>query len=533
MNMRSIPVALTWELLERGKWHLLGALLTGLALPAVLLAVMLHDGPIDLSGHSMITIHVTMLLINATLFGGVLFSVMGNPARLRAYPAPNYVLVAWQLLPAMVALGLECLLVTTALNALFKVNWPLWGPALFLPVALAACAATFWLTEKSPWHFLVLGIPVLTGGGIWFVSRYGMTLVGPAARMWREVTAAEGVSMLVMAGVSYYAAIVGVARSRCGEFLSTPEFFRWLARLLDPAPEVGLPFRTPAQAQFWFEWRRKGWSMPAIIISALSFGFVGWLLFNRNPQDLFSGTTTVGALLPVGGLIAGLVFGNANTTDGKLEMGHFLATRSMASPEMSRMMLKAAGISVFAAWVIWALAWLALYAILLLANVAPGLQLPGELSWWYFPMTLLGTWLALTFVATIGQTGRPILYGILFCGVPALTLGVTLISHYALTPAARTTFAAWITTLVGAVFALGTVWAFVAARRHSLIGSSTAWAASGVWGVLCVLLVLFWSQHRHEHMASLPAVVHAIGLLALVVFPYAAAPLALAWNRHR
>jgi hypothetical protein len=83
------------------------------------------------------------------------------------------------------------------------------------------------------------------------------------------------------------------------------------------------------------------------------------------------------------------------------------------------------------------------------------------------------------------------------------------------------------------VFALGTVWAFVAARRHSLIGSPTIWAASGVWGVLCVLLVLFWSQHRHEHMASLPTVAHAIGLLALVVFPFAAAPLALAWNRHR
>src|SRR5260370_34316839 len=112
--MRSIPAALTWELLERGKWNLLGALLTGNALPMLVLAALKHEGAIDPEDNSLITIHVTTLLINATIVGGALFSAMGNPSRLYAFPAPSAVIVAWQLLPAMVCMSLASLVTTLA-----------------------------------------------------------------------------------------------------------------------------------------------------------------------------------------------------------------------------------------------------------------------------------------------------------------------------------------------------------------------------------------------------------------------------------
>ena len=74
--------------------------------------------------------------------------------------------------------------------------------------------------------------------------------------------------------------------------------------------------------------------------------------------------TAAGAMLPVGGLIVGLVFGNVNTNlGGTLEMGPFQAARPMTSPDMSRTTLRAAGVSVLIAWAIWAAAYLALYAI--------------------------------------------------------------------------------------------------------------------------------------------------------------------------
>jgi len=403
-----------------------------------------------------------------------------------------------------------------------------------MPVALVACAACFWLTEKSPWYMLVFGIPVLSGIGLWFHSRYGMLFHAPSSRMWREVTAGDMATMLTTTGIAYYVAVVGVSRSRCGEFMKTPEFFHWLGSLLDPAPAVGLPFRTPAQAQFWFEWRQKGLGLPGLFVIATPVGFVFWLLFNRNPQDLFDVTFGAGGFLALGGLILGLLFGNTGPADGKLEMGHFMATRPMTSTDMSRTMLKAAGISVLIAWVLWAAVFLVLFAILLLANVDPRPHLPKEVGWWYFPVTLLGSWLALTVMATIGLAGRPTLYGILFCGLPALAMGAILFSHYALSPQASTIFKEGITTAVGVIYILGTAWAFATALRRGLIGSPTAWAALGLWGALCICAVLFWSQHRNDIVISpLPAFVHVIGLFALVIFPLAAAPLALTWNRNR
>ena len=79
-------------------------------------------------------------------------------------------------------------------------------------------------------------------------------------------------------------------------------------------------------------------------------------------------------------------------------------------------------VTALVAWAIWAAAFLALYAILLLAHVDPAPQLPREMGWWYFPVTLLGTWLGLTLMATIGQAGRPMLLAILFFCVPALDI---------------------------------------------------------------------------------------------------------------
>ena len=84
--MKSVSTALTWELLQRGKWSLPGAFLTGNALAMVVLAALRRDGAINPEDRSMITIHVTMLFVNATIFGGALFSAMGNPSRLAHIP---------------------------------------------------------------------------------------------------------------------------------------------------------------------------------------------------------------------------------------------------------------------------------------------------------------------------------------------------------------------------------------------------------------------------------------------------------------
>jgi len=470
--MRSIPLAIVWEIYRRGRWHLLGAPLAGSALPALLLTALRHDGAIDADDKALVTIQVTMVLMNALIVAVAIFHAQGQPSRLYTYPLPASVIAACHMFPAMAMMAVGSLISTAALNAVFDLGWPLWGPAMFLAIGLAAFMAGAWITEKSPWHMFALLTPVTVAMGIWFHTRYGLLSYWGPPRMWREVTPAEALTMLATAALAYAGAVRGVARSRCGEHLKTPGFFKWLGKLLDsvldPAPEVGVPFRTPAAAQFWFEWRQKGWAMPAEVLFVFPLCFFLWLLFDRIPQDLFAGVLAGGGFLSIGALLVGLFMGNAGPVDGKLEMGNFGATRPMNDADLARIMLKTAAISTLAAWALWFMAFLAVYTVLLAAGASLRPELPRELGWWYFPGTLAAAWLAVSLPATVGQTGRTVLFMVLFFGSLTLLLVWLILRNLVLAGDPESLQLFQNVVLIGAsiLFILGTAWAFVAARRR-------------------------------------------------------------------
>jgi hypothetical protein len=91
---------------------------------------------------------------------------------------------------------------------------------------------------------------------------------------------------------------------------------------------------------------------------------------------------------------------------------------------------------------------------------------------------------------------------------------------------------------LGGTFLVGTAWTIFAARLGELLARKTALAAA-VWVVLSMIgvplmyaLVLLF----REVPTSPPdpaSVVFLIGLFSLPAAPFALAPLALAWNRHR
>jgi hypothetical protein len=527
---------MTWELFRRGRWGFLGAYLAAVALPALLYTALRVDGAFDPADRALIVIHMVLMLFAAMAFCSPIFSALGDPSRLYAYPATAATIAAWNLVPAMAAVSSGYLATAATLNALFHVDWPLWGPALFLPAGLAVFAATMWLAGKSAWHWFVIVVPAMAAVGVWFNSRHGLLFPSSRAHLWREVTVDEILTMLAATAAAYYAAVVGVARSRRGDAPRTPRFLLWIGRLLDalldPAPALGAAFRSPAQAQFWFEWRQKGWFMPAIVL-LLGAGFgLGWLCFNRVPLTLFEGAFWGGAILPLGGLIIGLLIGNAGPTDSKMEMGHFLAARPMTSAEMARIMLKTAALSVLAAWVLWVLGFLAVCVVLQAAQAQVPMILPGPQGWRQFPVMLFGAWLSVALLATLAQAGRPRLTMTLFCSAMALMLGGLLFTKYVLyrDPLLAAQFRNGSLIAAGLIFALGTAWAFVAARRRSLIGSPTVYAAVGIWIAASALVVsLRWSALA----APLSVYVFVIGVLALAAFPLAGAPLALAWNRNR
>ena len=246
----------TWTRLSdmaRGRWYLVAAALGANALPLLLLGGLWIHGAILPTDPSMITMHVVLVQINIVTFGAAVLAIQGNVARLYSFPVATSALVTWHLLLAMAAMAIESAASIAALNALFQLDWPLWGPALFAAVALAAVQATLWHTENSAW--LPCAMAVVGGGlGVWLKSRYGAPLAQPQ-HFWIELTPGEVTVMLAIAVLVYGVAIRAVARNRRGDRLGSLGITAWLTHIFDPAPDVGLSFRTAAQAQFWLEWR--------------------------------------------------------------------------------------------------------------------------------------------------------------------------------------------------------------------------------------------------------------------------------------
>jgi hypothetical protein len=476
----------------------------------------------------MIVMHVVMTQIGTCIVGAALLGAQADRSRQYALPVRTSTIVTWRLLPAMAVVALQSALITTTINAVSHMGWPVCGPALFMAVAFAAICAVLWLTETSGW--MLIGVACVAAVlGCWHKSRYGPAFSQPT-HMWREVTPVDAATLLAVAALAWWAAVVGVARTRRGDPLPPLGISAWLERVFDAAPGEGLAFRSPLHAHAWYEWQRKGWAMPGCFLFCAVGGVGAWMLFNRDPQELFAGFIAGGGLLTLLGALGGAVMGNCGPHDGNYELGQFLATRPMTTTDMANTVLTTAARSVVVTWAIWAAAFLLVYLVLLATHVSPRPELPQEIGWWYFPATLLGPWIVVAMGATIGLTGRLLLFLQLLVGLLALWFAWLVFAGYLLSYETRLQLTHTAMALCGAALVLGTAWAFAAARRRSLIGSPAVSAAASVWALLSGCVVFDWLLHR---TASLPFSALVIGLCALVVAPCAGAPLALAWNRNR
>ncbi len=526
--MQTIPRALIWELLVHGRGTLMLGLLGANILPVLLFTALAQQGPLDPTDSSYVTLCVMLTQVHLFVFGVTVVSAQGQVSRLYATPIPNSTMVLWHVLPAMLLVAVESVLSTIVFNAVFHLNWPIWGPALFVAAAVPAMQATLWQTDKSAWLPLTLGI-VASFLGICFKSRFGPTF-SLAQHYWRQVTPGEVAAMAVVPIVSYYAAVIGVARSRRGDTLPSLGIIAWICRICDLSGRGDQPFRSPAEAQAWFEWQPKGWALPVTVMLGLIVGVGLWTTFNRNPQELLQGFLVGGGMISLVALVGGLIMGNTGSNDTSYEISQFLASRPMTTPALSRIILEMTARSVLLAWSIWAVGFLAFYLIALASGVTLQPKFPAQMLWLYFPATLLGPWIVCTAGTSMGLTGRRWFFIEIICCGLFLYISSSLAAQYLLSREERILLGRACAEVIGVLLILGTAWAMIVARQRAMISGATIYAASGLWVAATALMVFFrFGVLRNEQHPILIM----IGLLALVVAPVATAPLALAWNRNR
>jgi hypothetical protein len=526
--MRSIPWVMTLDFLRRGRWMLPSLALLANAMPLLLLTALRASEALNPSDSSHITMHIVLTQMSMWIFGVAIISSMGPVSKMYALPVTTTTIVVWRLLLLAGLAFTVGALNTLLINVLFDVDWPVWGPALLLAAALALAQASVWYADKSIWCVVALALLAL-GYGAWMRSRYG-SFWSPPSHYWREISLGDAAVMLGMLALALLVGVAGVARGRRGEPPLSLGLLEGLQRWLDGMRAVMPPFHSPVAAQFWYEWRRKGWMMPAGAAFGLAIAFAAWLAFSRDPGDLWEGIFGLGGCLTILGFVAGMIIGHQGPSDVNFDLGSFFATRPLTTTTLANTLLKACGLSVLLAWTMWALAFVGVYAALRAMSV-PTPLLPNQLQWWFYPATLLGPWIAATLLGCIGLSGRIRLFIEIGGGLLGAWIALTLFGQFALSDDAQALLRSGSLVALGVACVVGSLVVYARAWRQGLIEWPAVYIAGSLWIALC--LAAWFAFGQPLSLMLLASYALTCGLLALALAPLAAAPLALDWNRTR
>ena len=529
--MRSIPIAMTWELLKHGQRQLLLGLLGANLLPWRLLTALRMEGALDPTDPGFVTMQVVLLQLHIFTFGAALLSVHEFAPRHYTLPVASSTLVTWRLLPSMLLMALEQIVSTVVLNAIFDLDWPLWGPALLSAVSLAMVLAGLWFSERSPsqpFSVIIAGTII----GLWYKSRCGPLFSLPV-RIWSDVTPSEVLTLCAFGLAAYFVAVAGINRNRHGEaFTAEGRLKRLMAGLAWPveAPfPARLEFRSAREAQFWFEWRKKGWILPTIVVMTLGVAITMWLTFSRDPVALLEGLIAGGAILSAGGMLGGLVVGNCGRSDADLDMGQFQATRPLADRELAGTLLQVAIRTVAISWGIWMASFAIAIGVALMANQDAVSNVLKKLEWWYIPASLVGCWIVVATSACMALSGRGSFWAKMWGALLTGSMIVAMLAKLLDREIQLWLFSGGLIVFGIAIAGLA-AWTMVVARRRMLIDSGMLTSAALVWIGLITIVVFESLRHPHGQVSG---AIFVAGLTAWVVAPLGATPLALGANRHR
>jgi hypothetical protein len=458
------------------------------------------------------------------------------PARMFTLPVTNAALVGWPMLYGTVAMAILWLAARLCAVWPSGIEIPLIWPALLAAALLAWTQALTWMPYGLP------GIRLI-------VAALCLAALDTVVLLAIHFKAGEPRMVAILAPqvpLAYLVARFAVARARRGE---VPD---WRGLFARPARTAVLSrgrdhFASPARAQAWFEWRQHGGSLPALVGLLLPFELALLWLAKDAPAFVFE-ILFLALITPP--FMAAFTAWTVSQPNPQVRDSHsvppFIATRPLTSAELIAAKLKMAMWSTLAAWLVVLLAmWLALegsgtWSVVTervrRMNDAIGTPRAATVVLLILAGFILATWKQLVQSLHIGLTGREwIVKGSVLLALTFLILLGPIVEWIVDTPSAqRALWNALPLTLAGLVGLKMSAAAWIATRldRSRLLGARALVLGAACWvlAVLAVYGVLVW-------FFSTPFIArYELALIAILVVPLAriaAAPLALAWNRHR
>jgi hypothetical protein len=535
-----------WRRHGRGLYLMLGYLLIAAALSAVLPPYCAPGTvPFALGFVALIVLSATAFFLVGIFTGGfesadIMARESCFPARLFRLPVRTESLVLWPMVGGAAAVILLWLFV-----ALFLLRpWldfmddkvPLWWPALFLAASLGWVQALAW----SP--FGLRGLRAF----LFFVF---FAILATAYAFGVEAKIPEGWLVGAYASLTLAAWMVGYIGVRYGRRGDAPDWeviltpFYWIVRWWYRRRG---PFVSAARAQVWYEWRLNGWSIPFFTLLLLTVSLMPLLL---GENDVLPTEQTLLSSLVIPIFLASIFGANGGGNDGakgRVGLGSFSATLPLGTTDMVAAMLKVSARSSLAAWAVMAVA-LPLAVLLTgktgvvarhwrdaMANHQPVQVIAGIVA--LVVVLIVATWRRQVDRLYFGLTGRAWVANsialVLFpCWVGLCFLAGWLYQHLE----THTTVLAILPWLLGPIVLIrfaASMWALRAVLDRGLLKPQTAawWAAAWLVVASTLVVVLAWAVPTDR----VPVYYLAFGVLfAMPMARLTAAPLALAWNRHR
>ncbi len=526
--MRSAATAFAWEFRQRHRWGMLAVLASIGALAVIRLFV--H---VRIENAETFAIAIVVPLAAAFLYFLAIFSygLAGDigarqsifPARMLTLPVSSSALAGWPMLYGSIAMMLLWLAMRFVGAWPAGVHVPMFWPFLLGPALMAWTQALTWMAYPIPGLRVIVTV-------LWLSTIDAIILAA------LDLQVSEGVMLALLAPqvpLAFLVARFAVARARRGE---VPDWRQVFAR--NAATRRRDPFPSPARAQEWFEWHQHGRSLPWLVALLLPFELALLFVFHESDIIVFETLCTVLLTPPFTAIFVAATVSSGVTP--------FITTRPLTTASLIAAKLKVTFRSALLAWLLVlvaipiALRWSGTTPIVMdwMGELVKAVGMRRAIAIVVLGLALLlaSTWKQLVQSLFIGMTGREWL--IKAVAIAALTcLGVVVpVAYWAwgqVRVVARLWVALpWILATLVLVKLMAAAWLVIRLRDRNLVRERALLAGTVCWDfvVFALYAILAWIT---------PAVIvrrYTLVLVAILAVPLvrlAAAPLALAWNRHR
>jgi hypothetical protein len=543
--MHSPTLALAWQVWGRHRWGL-----AAVAAYCLVMAVVFNALPAETLHErhgALFSIQFVIGLIYVAAAFAYGFECRlevresGFPARLFTLPVRTGVLVGGPMLQGMAAVALLWLAWAYFVLRPCGIEVSLGSTALLAAAFVAVLQALLWSPVGLPWLRVVLAIVLLPLLAV-------APQLGPALGINESLLVGLYAALIPLAAAVAFA---GVSRTRHGAATG----WRWpVPSLRTTRRPARLPraFPSPARAQLWYEWRRHLLGFPLVIgcCMALQLALVLWIDAEVGPRPA-AHVIREGLGFLLGPLIMAPFFGcflarTGTSSANPYLVSSFTATRPVSVTTLVAAKLKGSALVALAAWALVLLAasvWLAgsgSYEAVSKWWQALRQQYP---AWRVAATALLAvggpvflTWRLLADNLWVGLTGRVWVarLTLLACGacLPAVfMLGAPVVDDPGLRDRLWEALP-WYAAGAALLKLLAAAWVGRALLRRGLVGPTALAKLAAVW--LLAAVILFALACAAVPSDLVPVSLLASGaVLGVPLVRLLAAPLALAWNRHR